>query len=58
MLFNMEFHKAIESIAYLDGGSASMLFQAAMGGLLTGAYYVSTRWKAVKAFVQHIATRK
>lgn len=47
------------TLAYIDGGTASMAFQAAIGGLLTLVYLGSTRlstwaayFKSVRAKVQ------
>jgi hypothetical protein len=41
---------AFDVAAYIDAGSGSMLLQAAAAGALTGAYFVKTQWKALKAF--------
>lgn len=34
---------AIPSFAYVDGGSASMIFQALIGGLLAAGYLATTK---------------
>lgn len=36
-------------VAYLDGGTGSMLLQAALAGALTAGYFVKSQWAAVKA---------
>ena len=37
--------------AYLDGGTGSMLIQAAIAGVLSGAFIVKTRWAQFKALI-------
>ncbi len=37
------------SVAYLDGGTGSMLLQAALAGTLTAAYFVKSQWALLKA---------
>lgn len=37
------------SPAYLDGGTGSMLIQAALAGVLTAGYFLKNQWGAVKA---------
>lgn len=39
-----------DSLAYLDGGTGSLLLQSALAGALTAGYFVKTRWYAVKGF--------
>jgi len=36
-------------LAYLDGGSGSMLVQAALAGILSGAFMLKTQWQRVRA---------
>jgi len=36
--------------AYLDPGTASVLFQAAIAGVLAALFYVKEIWRRVKAF--------
>ena len=43
-----------DTIGYIDAGAGSMLLQAAMAGLLTGAFFIKTQWKALKAFASSI----
>ncbi len=38
-------------LAYLDGGTGSMLIQAAFAGALTVGYFVKTKWSLMKALV-------
>lgn len=38
-------------LAYLDGGTGSMLIQAAFAGVLTAGYFVKSKWGLVKALV-------
>lgn len=38
-------------VAYLDGGTGSMIIQAAFAGVLTAGYFVKTKWALVKALV-------
>lgn len=40
----------MQTLAYLDGGTGSLLLQSAIAGALTAGYFVKTRWYAVKAF--------
>ena len=40
----------LDSLAYLDGGTGSLLLQSALAGALTAGYFIKTRWYAVKAF--------
>jgi hypothetical protein len=44
-------------LAYIDGGVGSMIFQAALGGVLTMSYFVTTRWTSLKAKVAQITRR-
>lgn len=36
-------------LAYLDGGTGSMLLQAGLAGLLTVGYFMKSQWAAVKS---------
>lgn len=36
-------------VAYLDGGTGSMLVQAALAGILSVAFMVKTQWRRVRA---------
>jgi hypothetical protein len=47
----------VTSIAYLDGGTGSLLCQAAFAGLLAAGYFVKTQWAQVKATVSRVFTR-
>lgn len=38
-------------LAYIDGGTGSMVLQAAIAGVLSAAYVAKTRWAQLKAFV-------
>lgn len=38
------------AIAYLDGGTGSMILQIAMAGLLSAGYVIKTRWQHFKSF--------
>ncbi len=41
----------VPALAYLDAGSASLLFQAAAAGLFTGLFLLKTQWANLKAWV-------
>ncbi len=47
------FLPALTDLAYIDGGSASLFFQALIGGLLAGGFFFSSKlgqvWSAVKS---------
>ena len=36
-------------LAYLDGGTGSLLLQSALAGALTAGYVVKTQWHALRA---------
>lgn len=38
-------------VAYIDGGTGSMLLQAAIAGMMTVGYVVKTRWASLKAMI-------
>lgn len=44
---------ALTPLAYIDGGSASLFFQALIGGILAGGFYFSSRlghlWSRIKS---------
>ena len=42
---------SMHPLAYLDGGTGSMLLQAALAGILSGAYVLKTRWAQFKSFI-------
>ena len=48
--FTLISHHAVP-LAYLDGGTGSMLIQAAFAGVLTAGYFVKSKWGLVKAVV-------
>lgn len=35
-------------IAYIDGGTGSLIFQALIGGFLTVGYFATTQWGRLK----------
>lgn len=43
--------------AYIDGGTASMLFQLMAGGLFAGLVFLKTFWINVKSFVNRVLRR-
>ena len=45
-------------LAYLDGGTGSMLIQAAFAGVLTAGYFVKTQWAMVKASFSRLGARR
>jgi hypothetical protein len=47
----------LDSVLYIDGGTGSMLFQAALGGLLTLTYFFSMKMTAVKEVFARILGR-
>lgn len=38
-------------VGYIDGGTGSMLIQAAIAGFVTSAFFLKTKWAAVKSAV-------
>lgn len=36
-------------LAYLDGGTGSMLVQAGLAGVLSAAFMIKTQWQKVRA---------
>ena len=38
-----------QTLAYLDGGTGSLILQATIAGALTAGYVVKTQWYALKA---------
>ncbi len=38
-------------LAYLDGGTGSMMLQAALAGMLSAAFIAKSRWAQFKAFL-------
>ena len=49
---------ALDTIAYIDAGAGSMLLQAAAAGLLTGAFFIKTQWKALKAIAANAISKR
>lgn len=49
---------AIDTIAYIDAGAGSMLLQAAAAGILTGAFFIKTQWKALKAMASNAISKR
>ena len=45
-------------LSYIDGGSASMFFQALIGGLLATVYFASTRARIVAAWFRNVLRTK
>ena len=39
------------SPAYLDGGTGSMLVQAALAGALSAAFMIKTQWQRIRAAI-------
>ncbi len=37
------------TLAYLDGGTGSLLLQSALAGALTAGYVLKTQWNALRA---------
>lgn len=44
-------------LAYLDGGTGSMLLQAALAGVLTAGYFVKSQWAMVKTVISRRAVK-
>ena len=42
-------HGLQNGLAYLDGGTGSLVLQALLGGVLTVGYVVKTQWCHIKA---------
>jgi len=40
------------SLAYLDGGSGSMVFQVVLASLLTGGYIIKGHWAKVQTMLK------
>lgn len=48
----------LPTLAYLDGGTGSMLLQTLLAGALTGVYVVKLRWTAIRqAWNQRVAKK-
>jgi len=47
----VDLHRGLLSPAYIDGGTGSMLLQAALAGFLTVSYLVKNQWANLKARV-------
>ena len=45
-------------LAYLDGGTGSMLIQAGLAGILTAAYFVKAQWAFLKAKFTRVDNRQ
>ena len=45
-------------LAYLDGGTGSMLLQAALAGVLTAAYFLKGQWALLKSRLQRVTNRQ
>ena len=39
------------AMAYLDGGTGSMMLQAALAGMLSAAFVIKSRWAQLRAFI-------
>ena len=46
------------SVAYIDGGTGSMLLQAALAGLLGGLYVLKTKFAQIRGMVSRLKNRK
>jgi hypothetical protein len=44
-------HASSLNLAYLDGGTGSMMLQAAIAGMLSLAFVAKTRWNQLKLIV-------
>lgn len=42
------FNEVNVSLAYIDGGTGSLIFQALIGGFLTVGYFATTQWGRLK----------
>jgi hypothetical protein len=40
-----------DMLAYVDGGTGSLIFQVAIGGALSAVYFVSTQWRKLKGWM-------
>lgn len=45
-------------LAYLDGGTGSMLLQAGLAGILTAAYFLKSQWALLKSVVTRSSNRQ
>ena len=45
-------------LAYLDGGTGSMLLQAALAGVLTATYFLKGQWAMLKSTLQRATNRR
>jgi hypothetical protein len=48
---------AASGLCYVDGGVGSVLFQAAIGGLLTFGYFVAAKWAHLREVFARAAKR-
>lgn len=55
-MFEVPMLQNLHALGYLDGGTGSMLFQAAMGSLLAVGYFTATQWGRFKAFFLGVLT--
>lgn len=51
------FITALTPLAYIDGGSASMFFQAAIGALLAGSFFFSSKLGQAWSFIKSALNR-
>lgn len=47
-----QFSHLTNSLAYIDGGSASLIFQAIIGGALAGAFFLTTKARMLAEMVK------
>jgi len=48
---------ALTPLAYIDGGSASLFFQALIGGILAGGFYFSSKLGQVWSWMKSLASK-
>lgn len=51
------FLPALTPLSYIDGGSASLFFQALIGGILAGGFYFSSRLGQVWSWVKSLTSK-
>lgn len=47
----------LNTIAYLDAGTGSLVIQMMVGGFVTALYVVKTRWASIRAAIRRLGQR-
>lgn len=54
---NLNLIHQVSPIAYLDGGSGSLIFQMVVAGCLTAGFAIKTRWQSLMTSVGKLRHR-